>query len=243
VEVAARAMRHRHLRCHPRRRGVLAVEAHVRDGRPSVGAGQRRGMPGQRPRGKVAGEPASAVLLMVAGAGSAVDLAPGEPRRRLLLVWMRGLVAVGRWDGRVGGGCSGDQMRQRQWVCPGSIWASGAVEAAGPRRLHPCVVSAGVARGLATAWPSLCSRLWVLGGSRTTVVPGSWSGDSRRWCRLAGVCFFGCKDGDEAGGGEVVHCGRSDVLAEGLSELTRVKTCSWLMAKPAMVVLRAPSPS
>jgi hypothetical protein len=60
---------------------------------------------------------------------------------------------------------------------------------------------------------------------------------------LADVCFFGCKGGDEAGNGEVVHGGRSDVLAEGLSELIRVKTYSWLMAEPAMVVLRAPSPS
>jgi hypothetical protein len=60
---------------------------------------------------------------------------------------------------------------------------------------------------------------------------------------LADVCFFGCKGGDEAGGGEVVHGGQSDVLAEGLSELIRVKSCSWPLAEPAMVVLRAPSPS
>jgi hypothetical protein len=161
---------------HQRFRGVLAVEVHVRDGlafRPSVGVEQHRGMPGWRPRGEVAGEPVSAVLPVVAGAGSAADLALGEPRRRLLLVWMRGLVEEGRRDGHVGGGCFGDQMRQRQRACPGSIWALGAVEAARPWRLHPCVVSASVARGLATAWPSLCSRLWALGGSRTTVVPGS----------------------------------------------------------------------
>jgi hypothetical protein len=73
---------------------------------PSVGAVLHRGMPGQRPQGEVIGEPASAMLLVVAGAGSAADLAPGEPRRRLLLDWMRGLVAVGRRGGRVG--CFGD---------------------------------------------------------------------------------------------------------------------------------------
>jgi hypothetical protein len=43
--------------------------------------------------------------------------------------------------------------------------------------------------------------------------------------------------------GEVVHDGWSDVMDRGLRELIRVKTCSWLMTKPAMVVLRAPSPS
>jgi hypothetical protein len=115
-------------------------------GTPSVGAVQRRGMPGRRPWGEVAGEPATVVLLVVAGAGSAADLAPGEPRRRFLLVWMRGLVAVGRGTG------------VSVVIAPG---------------LHPCVVSAGVAHGLASAWPSPCSRLWALGGSRTTVVPGS----------------------------------------------------------------------
>jgi hypothetical protein len=47
----------------------------------------------------------------------------------------------------------------------------------------------------------------------------------------------------DPGGDEVVHGGQSDVLAEGLSELIRVKACSWPMAEPAMVVLRAPSPS
>jgi hypothetical protein len=116
---------------------------------PSVMGGAASRRAGAAAPGEVAGEPASAVLLVVAG--STMDLAPREPRRRLLLVWMRGLVAVGRRDGRVGGGCSGDQMRRRQRACPGSIWASGAVEAAGPWRLHPCVVSASVARGLATA--------------------------------------------------------------------------------------------
>jgi hypothetical protein len=45
---------------------------------------------------RCAGEIASAVLLVVAGVGSAADLAPGEPRRRLLLVWRLGLVAAGR---------------------------------------------------------------------------------------------------------------------------------------------------
>jgi hypothetical protein len=44
-------------------------------------------------------------------------------------------------------------------------------------------------------------------------------------------------------GGEVVHGGWSDVLDGGLREQIRVKTCSWLMAEPAMVVLWAPSPS
>jgi hypothetical protein len=44
-------------------------------------------------------------------------------------------------------------------------------------------------------------------------------------------------------GGEVVHGGWSDVLDRGLRELIWVETCSWLMAEPAMVVLRAPSPS
>jgi hypothetical protein len=44
-------------------------------------------------------------------------------------------------------------------------------------------------------------------------------------------------------GDEVVHDGWSDVLDGGLREQIRVKTCSWLMAEPAMVVLQAPSPS
>jgi hypothetical protein len=51
------------------------------------------------------------------------------------------------------------------------------------------------------AWGALPSaaRVCELVGSPTSVVPGCWSGGSRRWRRLAIVGFFGCKGGNEAG--------------------------------------------
>jgi hypothetical protein len=72
------------------------------------------------------------VLLVVAGAGSAANLAPEEPRRCLLLVCRRGLVAVGRRDGR--GGLTAlvalatPDAAATMWARPGSIWALWAME-------------------------------------------------------------------------------------------------------------------
>jgi hypothetical protein len=80
-------------------------------------------------------------------------------------------------------------------ACPGSIWALGEWRL----RASLSGLSRHGARGLATTRPSLCAPMWALGGFRTTMVPGRWSGSSKRWRRLALICFFGCEGGDEAG--------------------------------------------
>jgi hypothetical protein len=86
---------------------ILTVEAQVWD-RLVVSAVGRQRSSVEVCRATALGELASAVLLVVVGVGSSVDLAPGEPRRCLLLVWLM-VAQSGRTGDSVGDdGCSGD---------------------------------------------------------------------------------------------------------------------------------------
>jgi hypothetical protein len=146
--------------------------------------------------GEVAGELASAVILMVAGVGSAADLAPEESRRRLLLAWRRGLVAGGTGGSADGGGCSSDSRCGGDHASPPRLdLGFGAVEAERLRAWSPPTVL------LAWLWPGLpstrvCGRSVVLGPLWFSVAGAAAPDGGASWWSSA---FFCCEGSDKAG--------------------------------------------